>query len=291
MPPTRLLDNYYTTVVTLLEYLSRATKQPAVAFTREDDDESFTKLLHSTLIALDYPLADIPHFEAHQPMISQTDVSRLVDMSPGSDAKPKIIDRVQQRLLATANGRSNNVLTLGYRSVSHCVDQILRLFPTLLQADLRAETGKVGRTTVFNFFVNTMVSVLRSYDWCLLLQRYESRALPENKIELRLLSSVGEDAMLGLLSGTSIFLQLPNGCLCQATGKPMCALRPRTLNPSISPSNIVPMPVELASNLKRKQPPVVSGDIRPYKRRRVALPQETKRYVLDHILVPPLIIV
>jgi len=187
MPPTRLLDNYYTTVVTLLEYLCRATKRHADAFTREDDDESFKTLLHSTLVALDYPSADIPHFEAHQPMISQSDVSRLGDMSPASDTEPKIIDRVQQRLLATANGRSNNVLTLGYRSVSRCVDRILRLFPTFLQADLRAETGKAGRTTVFNFFVNTMVDVLRSYDWCLLLQRCEWQALPENTINLTLL--------------------------------------------------------------------------------------------------------
>lgn len=46
-------------------------------------------------------------------------------MSLGSYVEPKIIDRVQQRLLATANGRSNNVLTLGYRSVSRYVDRIL----------------------------------------------------------------------------------------------------------------------------------------------------------------------
>lgn len=77
MPPTRLLDNYYATVVTLLEYLCRATKRDADAFTRKDDDESFKTLLQSTLVALDHPLADIPHFEAHQPMISQTDVSHF----------------------------------------------------------------------------------------------------------------------------------------------------------------------------------------------------------------------
>lgn len=62
---------------------------------------------------------------------------------------------------------------MGYRSVSCFVGWFLRLFPTLLQAELRAETGKAGRTTVFNFFVNTMVDVLRSFDWCVLLQRYE----------------------------------------------------------------------------------------------------------------------
>ena len=77
MPPTRLLDNYYTTVISLLEYLCLATKQHAGAFTREDDDESFRTLLRSTLVALDYPLANIHYVEVHQPMISQTDVSRF----------------------------------------------------------------------------------------------------------------------------------------------------------------------------------------------------------------------
>ena len=77
MSSTRLLNNYYTTVVTLLEYLCYATKRHADAFTHGDDDESFKTLLKGTLVALDCPLVDIPHFEVHQPMISQTDVSRL----------------------------------------------------------------------------------------------------------------------------------------------------------------------------------------------------------------------
>jgi hypothetical protein len=139
----------------------------------------------------------------------------------------------------------------------------------LLQAEQRAETGKPGRTTVFNFFVNTMVEALRSYDWSVLLQRYESRA-SERVTDLTSLSSIGEDAMLGLLDSTSIFLQLPNGCLCQATGKPMRELQPRTLDLSFSPSHVVPEPLKpSSSNFKRKQPPVVVGDTRPYKKRRV----------------------
>jgi len=122
-----------------------------------------------------------------------------------------------------------------------------------------------------------MVDVLRSHDWCVLLQRYESRVLLEKTNDLTLLSSIGEDAMLGLLSSTSIFLQLPNGCLCQATGKPMCSLPPRMEDLSINPSNTVPIPVKFASNFKRKQSPVVIEDIRPYKKRRVALAQGARR--------------
>jgi hypothetical protein len=72
---------------------------------------------------------------------------------------------------------------MGYRSVSRFVDQDSGLFPTHLKAEQRAETGKPGRTTVFNFFVNTMVEVLRSHDWCVLLQRYESCVQPEKAID------------------------------------------------------------------------------------------------------------
>jgi len=97
-----------------------------------------------------------------------------------SHTQPKIIDRVQQRLLATTNGRSNNVLTMGYCSVSRFVNWNPQTLRTPLQAEQRAGTGKPGRTTLFNFFVNTMVDVLRSYDWCVLLQRYESPMLPKS---------------------------------------------------------------------------------------------------------------
>ena len=37
---------------------------------------------------------------------------------------------------------------------------------------------------------------------------------------------IGEDAMLHLLSETSIFVSLPNGCLCQMTGDPILHIRP-----------------------------------------------------------------
>ena len=104
-----------------------------------------------------------------------------------------------------------------------------------------------------------------------------NRPCCQKAIDLTLRSSIGEDAMLGLLNSTSIFLQLQNGCLCQATGQPICELQPRTLELSTSPSNIVPVPAKLSSNFKRKQSPVVTGDIRPYKKRRVELPQETKK--------------
>lgn len=104
-----------------------------------------------------------------------------------------------------------------------------------------------------------------------------NHALPKKEVDLTLLSSTGEDAMLGLLKNTSIFLQLPNGCLCQATGKPLCELPPHAVDLPISPSDVVPTPVKLSSNFKRKQSPVVTEYVRPYKRQRVESPQVTRR--------------
>jgi hypothetical protein len=96
--------------------------------------------------------------------------------------------------------------------------------------------------------------------------------------------------MLGLLEGTSIFLQLPNGCLCQATGKPIYEIQPRTPVLSTSSSHVVPIPMILSSSIKRKQSPVVIGDTRSHKKRRVESPQANKRWVLHYILKLSLII-
>lgn len=38
--------------------------------------------------------------------------------------------------------------------------------------------------------------------------------------------SIGADAMIHLLTDTSIFVSLPNGCLCQMSGVPVVNLRP-----------------------------------------------------------------
>ncbi|KAG2141537.1 hypothetical protein BD769DRAFT_1295097, partial [Suillus cothurnatus] len=52
-------------------------------------------------------------------------------------------------------------------------------------------------------FVNTIITALEAAEWETLLER------------------IGVDAMLHLLTKTSIFIQLPNECLCQLTGEPL----------------------------------------------------------------------
>ncbi|KIK10192.1 hypothetical protein K443DRAFT_61217, partial [Laccaria amethystina LaAM-08-1] len=59
------------------------------------------------------------------------------------------------------------------------------------------------RVGITNFFVNTVITTLQEPQWDLLLRR------------------IGVDAMLHLLTDTSLFLSLPNGCFCQVTGEPI----------------------------------------------------------------------
>ncbi|KAF9647962.1 hypothetical protein BDM02DRAFT_3072116, partial [Thelephora ganbajun] len=54
---------------------------------------------------------------------------------------------------------------------------------------------------IVNTAVNTIVNSLQGESW------------------VRLLSRVGEDVLLHLFTGTSVFIPLPNGCLCQVTGE------------------------------------------------------------------------
>ncbi|TBU41939.1 hypothetical protein BD309DRAFT_1039323 [Dichomitus squalens] len=58
-----------------------------------------------------------------------------------------------------------------------------------------------------------MVTALQAQEWETLLQR------------------VGEDAMFHLLTETSVFVSLPNGCLCQMTGDPVLHMKPSVAVP------------------------------------------------------------
>ncbi|KAF9000680.1 hypothetical protein BDQ17DRAFT_1245339 [Cyathus striatus] len=68
------------------------------------------------------------------------------------------------------------------------------------------------RSGITNTFINTIVTALHGPDWEMLLQRQ--------------VSFIGVDAMLHLLTETSIFMSLPHECLCQVTGDPLIHLTP-----------------------------------------------------------------
>jgi telomerase reverse transcriptase len=73
------------------------------------------------------------------------------------------------------------------------------------------------RSGIVNTFVNTIITALQGAQWEMLLQRSACLHLRStfNSFELR---RIGADAMLHLLTETSIFVALPNDCLCQVTG-------------------------------------------------------------------------
>ncbi|KIJ66969.1 hypothetical protein HYDPIDRAFT_85271, partial [Hydnomerulius pinastri MD-312] len=64
---------------------------------------------------------------------------------------------------------------------------------------------------ITNRFVNTMITALHAPEWETLLQR------------------IGADAMLHLLLKISLFISLPNECLCQVIGEPLIFIPPPTL--------------------------------------------------------------
>ncbi|PCH42204.1 hypothetical protein WOLCODRAFT_34310, partial [Wolfiporia cocos MD-104 SS10] len=64
---------------------------------------------------------------------------------------------------------------------------------------------------VTNQHLNTIVTALQAPEWDKLYRR------------------IGEDAMFHLLTETSIFVALPNDCLCQMTGEPIVRLEPPKL--------------------------------------------------------------
>ncbi|KAI1796871.1 hypothetical protein LXA43DRAFT_491424 [Ganoderma leucocontextum] len=125
--------------------------------------------------------------------VPPADLKRFVPTPPMSHMQD-VIDRAQEKLFFKArNGKPSNIITAGYRKVN--------------QRDARGKIG-ASRVPLTNYFVNTMVTALQAQEWETLLQR------------------IGEDAMFHLLTETSIFASLPNGCLCQMTGDPVLHMKP-----------------------------------------------------------------
>ncbi|KAJ8580772.1 hypothetical protein M405DRAFT_752860, partial [Rhizopogon salebrosus TDB-379] len=65
---------------------------------------------------------------------------------------------------------------------------------------------------ITNVFVNTIITALQAPEWEKLLER------------------IGADAMLHILTKTSVFIKLPNECLCQMTGEALIYTVPPKLD-------------------------------------------------------------
>lgn len=86
---------------------------------------------------------------------------------------------------------------------------------------------------------------------------------------------MGEDVLLHLFTGTSVFTPLPNGCLCQVTGEHIHNLA--QLPPTPSPS--------LPGAAKRKASGVGEGESRPSKQRKLDGSGASKR---KYVPPPPI---
>ncbi|KAJ3515494.1 hypothetical protein NLJ89_g1720 [Agrocybe chaxingu] len=137
----------------------------------------------------------------------------------------EILDKAQSRIFKSK--RHQNIITSGYRLASHDGD--------------RARSG-LARIGITNYFLNTIVTVFQSPEWEMLLQR------------------IGEDAMLHLLADTSIFLALPNGCLCQITGEPLIHMVPNRHDVGFAPNGTLQADGESTNALNRKRPWPVGDD-------------------------------
>lgn len=104
-----------------------------------------------------------------------------------------VIQKAQERLFGAPNSKfkPDNIITSGYKRA------------------LEVNAAPCGFT---NTFVNTIITALQGPEW------------------VNLLTRIGADAMLHLLTKTSIFVKLPNECLCQMTGMPLIYAMPPTLD-------------------------------------------------------------
>ncbi|KAF5327773.1 hypothetical protein D9619_004557 [Psilocybe cf. subviscida] len=137
----------------------------------------------------------------------------------------EVIDEAQHRLLKIKG--SQNVITSGYRLASRPGDQ-----------------GRNGMTRlgVTNYFINTVITAFQAPEWTTLLER------------------IGEGALLHLLTETSIFVGLPNGCLCQLSGEPVIYVVPM----SVQREADAPSP----RDSKRRTATFEDIDMRPTKRQK-----------------------
>lgn len=95
------------------------------------------------------------------------------------------------------------------------------------QSEHRAETGKLeggARHGITNYFVNTMITALQTPEWDTLLKRLVVLYSKSTRFYVKFISRVGDAVILHLLAETSIFVSLPNDCLCQITGPPLLYL-------------------------------------------------------------------
>ncbi|KAL6302422.1 hypothetical protein BKA93DRAFT_736902 [Sparassis latifolia] len=111
----------------------------------------------------------------------------------------------------------------------------------------------MSRIAITNYFVNTNVTALQAPELELLFER------------------IGEDAMFHLLTETSVFVSLPNECLCQLIGDPIIHMKTPKLPPIVSGVVKDDMGVRAYADIPcervpKRKPTELHPDSRPLKR-------------------------
>lgn len=108
------------------------------------------------------------------------------------------------------------------------------------------------RLGITNEHVNTNVTCLQTPEWDALLQRrvYDSWNCISDSLTPR---RTGVEAMMHLLTDTSIFVSLPNDCYCQMSGKAILYLRPLPGNPIAEKSAAQKRPLDSGSGSYEQQ--------------------------------------
>ncbi|KAJ8331546.1 Telomerase reverse transcriptase [Batrachochytrium dendrobatidis] len=124
---------------------------------------------------------------------------------PGFNRNQTEIINCQIERILQSGKLPKNILALGYRHISgHSIGAM-----TLSKS-------------LESYFPNTLTGTLKTYGWNLLLER------------------IGDLSMGYLLSETSIFIKMPNGCLCQVTGAPLYTFDTFNARLNLPPFFVIP---------------------------------------------------
>jgi telomerase reverse transcriptase len=164
-----------------------------------DEVVPLKRYLHEILKTSDSPNPGIPAIIANDEPQSYCDLlnTSYVGLKSDTSQRPSfvvtpplmymrdVMQKAHERLFLASRARPNNIIAMGYQRAPD---------------NERVHTSSSG---IYNRFINTVVTALHGPEWELMLQR------------------IGADAMLHLLLNTSLFISLPNECLCQLTGEPI----------------------------------------------------------------------
>lgn len=138
---------------------------------------------------------------------------------------PQVLKFAQRDILRRPKSSGPNLITAGYRLVTPEKLFSRRILLILNKAHRESTVAEAKNHMLENHCVNTIVTALQAPEWETLLARFGAFTM-RNITSADNLFRIGDGAMLHLLKETSVFMPLPNECLCQMTGQPLVNVKP-----------------------------------------------------------------